>query len=125
MTIKASGGSSLAKPQLYQTVAVSTIIQAEQQDRFPDQRELGELKTYFDSGLRRLAIAETITNNSDIIVSRAANRIFTGGSPMAFFEKPTVQAPSMVLAGVGGGTEVPSDIKAAQNSTATFVEEKN
>jgi len=70
MTIKASGGSSLAKPQLYQTVAVSTIIQAEQQDRFPDQRELGELKTYFDSGLRRLAIAETITNNSDIIVSR-------------------------------------------------------
>ncbi len=34
MSIKASGGSSLAKPQLYQTVAVSTIIQAEQQDRF-------------------------------------------------------------------------------------------
>ncbi|MGY6529807.1 MAG: phycobilisome rod-core linker polypeptide [Cyanobacterium sp.] len=124
MTIKASGGSSLAKPQLYQTVAVSTIIQAEQQDRFPDQRELGELKTYFDSGLRRLAIAEIITNNSDVIVSRAANRIFTGGSPMAFFEKPPAQAPSMVLAGVGGGNDVPSDIKAAQNSTATFVEEK-
>ncbi len=123
MTIKASGGSSLAKPQLYQTVAVSTIIQAEQQDRFPDQSELGELKTYFDSGLKRLAIAEIITNNSDIIVSRAANRIFTGGSPMAFFEKPPVQEPELALTGVGGGTDVPSDIKAAQVSTETFIEE--
>jgi len=123
MTIKASGGSSLAKPQLYQTVAVSTIIQAEQQDRFPDQSELGELKTYFDSGLKRLAIAEIITNNSDIIVSRAANRIFTGGSPMAFFEKPPVEEPELALTGVGGGTDIPSDIKAAQVSTETFVQE--
>ena len=52
MSIKASGGSSLAKPQLYQTVAVSTIIHAEQQDRFLDRNELGELDAYFNSGLK-------------------------------------------------------------------------
>ena len=123
MSIKASGGSSLAKPQLYQTVAVSTIIQAEQQDRFLDRNELGELDTYFNSGLRRLAIAEILTQNSDLIVSRAANRIFTGGSPMSFLEKPPVEQTERTLVGVGGGSvaDLPSDIKAAQQSTQTFV----
>ncbi|AFZ52401.1 phycobilisome rod-core linker polypeptide [Cyanobacterium aponinum] len=123
MSIKASGGSSLARPQLYQTVAVSTIIQAEQQDRFLDRNELGELDTYFNSGLRRLAIAEVLTQNSDLIVSRAANRIFTGGSPMSFLEKPPVEQTERTLVGVGGGSvaDLPSDIKAAQQSTQTFV----
>jgi phycobilisome core-membrane linker protein len=88
MTITASGGSSLARPQLYQTVPTSAIAQAEQQDRFPDMRELGELKAFFDSGNKRIAIAQTISQNAEIIVSRAANRIFTGGSPMSFLEKP-------------------------------------
>lgn len=118
MTIKASGGSSLARPQLYQTVAVSTIIQAEQQDRFLDRNELGELDTYFNSGLKRLAIAEVLSQNSDLIVSRAANRIFTGGSPMSFLEKPPVEETERTLVGVGG---LPSDIKAAQQSTQTFI----
>ncbi len=123
MSIKASGGSSLARPQLYQTVAVSTIIQAEQQDRFLDRNELGELDTYFNSGLRRLAIAEVLTQNSDLIVSRAANRIFTGGSPMSFLEKPPVEEMERTLVGVGGGSvaDLPSDIKAAQKSIQTFV----
>ena len=88
MSVKASGGSSVANPQLYQTVPVSTISQAEQQDRFPDNGELSELTAYFESGSKRIEIAQTLSNNSDLIVSRAANRIFVGGSPMAFLEKP-------------------------------------
>lgn len=120
MSIKASGGSSLAKPQLYQTVAVSTIIQAEQQDRFLDNNELGELDNYFKSGAKRLEIAQVLTDNSDLIVSRAANRIFTGGSPMSFLEKPPVEESVGTIASVGGG--LPADIKAAQQSIQTFVD---
>jgi phycobilisome core-membrane linker protein len=98
MSVKASGGSSVARPQLYQTVAVSTIAQAEQQDRYLGRAELNELSTYFDSGLMRLDIAQLLTKNSEVIVSRAANRIFTGGSPMSFFEKPAAdEAPAILL----------------------------
>ncbi|MBP0014917.1 MAG: phycobilisome rod-core linker polypeptide, partial [Roseofilum sp. SID3] len=114
MTIKASGGSSVARPQLYQTVAVSTISVAEQQDRFLGRTELGELSTYFESGLKRLAIAEVLTKNSELIVSRAANRIFTGGSPMAFLEKPA--DPEPMLVGAGQRTQLGSE---------TFVESKS
>ena len=122
MTIKASGGSSLAKPQLYQTVAVSTIIQAEQQDRFLDSNELGNLDAYFQSGLKRTEIAGVITKNSELIVSRAANRIFTGGSPMAFFERPPIEEPEVVMAtGMTTSADVLTDIKAAQQSTETKV----
>jgi phycobilisome core-membrane linker protein len=99
MTVKASGGSSLARPQLYQTVPVSAISQAEQQDRFLEKAELNQLTEYFRSGKKRLEISETLTKNSDLIVSRAANRIFTGGSPMAYLEKPPVE--EMAMAGVG------------------------
>jgi phycobilisome core-membrane linker protein len=67
---------------------MSTITQAEQQDRFLGRGELGELSSFFSSGLKRLAIADALTQNSELIVSRAANRIFVGGSPMAFLEKP-------------------------------------
>jgi len=98
MTIKASGGSSVARPQLYQTVPVSTISQAEQQDRFLERGELSALASYFSSGNKRLEIASILTNNADLIVSRAANRIFVGGSPMAFLEKP---AAPMALATAG------------------------
>jgi phycobilisome core-membrane linker protein len=99
MSLKASGGSSLARPQLYQTVPVSAITQAEQQDRFLAKSELNELIAYFQSGSKRLDIAGIITQNSDLIVSRAANRIFTGGSPMAYLEKPPVEELAMVGAG--------------------------
>jgi phycobilisome core-membrane linker protein len=98
MSVKASGGSSVARPQLYQTVPVATISQAEQQDRFLGRGELDELARYFVSGAKRLEIAELLTRSSELIVSRAANRIFTGGSPMAFLEKPA-EAPMMSLAG--------------------------
>jgi phycobilisome core-membrane linker protein len=98
MSVKASGGSSVARPNLYQTLAGSTISQAEQQDRFPGRGELDELSRYFASGSKRLEIAAILTRNSEIIVSRAANSIFTGGSPMAFLEKPA-EEPVMTMAG--------------------------
>jgi phycobilisome core-membrane linker protein len=120
MSVKASGGSSVARPQLYQTVPVSTIIQAEQQDRFLGSGELSELATYFKSGSQRIAIADTISKNADLIVSRAANRIFVGGTPMAFLEKPREDVgQEMVLAGRSASSAVQEQMKLG---TATYVE---
>jgi phycobilisome core-membrane linker protein len=109
MSIKASGGSSVARPQLYQTVPVATISQAEQQDRFLGKSELSELATYFSSGAKRLEIAQILTQNAELIVSRAANRIFTGGSPLAFLEKPS-EATELVAVG-GGSSNVAEGMK--------------
>ncbi|MBD2594922.1 phycobilisome rod-core linker polypeptide [Nostoc spongiaeforme FACHB-130] len=121
MSVKASGGSSVARPQLYQTLAVATISQAEQQDRFLGTGELNELASYFASGAKRLEIAQILTENSEIIVSRAANRIFVGGSPMAFLEKP--QEPELAMAGaaVGAGGDVREGMKLG---TVTYVESR-
>ncbi|MDJ0596717.1 MAG: phycobilisome rod-core linker polypeptide [Pleurocapsa sp. MO_226.B13] len=120
MSVTASGGSSLARPQLYQTVAVSTILQAEQQDRYLEQGELKELTAYYKSGFQRINIAQTITNNADIIVSRAANRIFTGGSPMSYLEKPP-EIEEMAMVTPGGNTNIPGELiveqKSEQNSS--------
>ncbi len=116
MSVTASGGSSLARPQLYKTVAVSAILQAEQQDRYLEQGELKELTEYYKSGSQRLNIAQTITNNADIIVSRAANRIFTGGSPMSYLEKPAA-IEEMAMATPSGNTGVPSELIVEQKST--------
>lgn len=99
MSVKASGGSSVARPNLYQTLPVATISQAEQQDRFLGRGELDELASFFSSGARRLEIADVLTRNSELIVSRAANRIFVGGSPMAFLEKPSIAEPVKTVAG--------------------------
>ncbi|AKG20249.1 phycobilisome rod-core linker polypeptide, partial [Calothrix sp. 336/3] len=121
MSVKASGGSSVARPQLYQTLAVATISQAEQQDRFLGAGELGELARYFASGAKRLEIAQTLTENSEIIVSRAANRIFVGGSPMAFLEKPMAEpSPEMAIAVAAG-----SDVRRGMElGTVTYVESR-
>ena len=120
MSVTASGGSSLARPQLYKTVAVSAILQAEQQDRYLEQGELKELTAYYKSGSQRLNIAQTITNNADIIVSQAANRIFTGGSPMSYLEKP-VEVEEMALTTPSGNSNVPGELiveqKSAKNSS--------
>jgi phycobilisome core-membrane linker protein len=117
MIVKASGGSSVARPQLYQTVPVATIIQAEQQDRFLQQGELSDLAGYLSSGVKRLEIAATLASNSEVIVSKAANRIFVGGSPMAYLEKPSVSEPQLVGAGV-------SAAKSRTMGTTTYVESK-
>lgn len=120
MIVKASGGSSVARPQLYQTVPVSSIIQAEQQDRFLDKGELDELAIYLRSGSQRLAIATTLTNNAEIIVSRAANRIFVGGSPMSYLTRAGGQ-PQVSF--VTGADSTKVDMKEAMKlGTASYVE---
>ncbi|BAZ38605.1 phycobilisome core-membrane linker protein ApcE [Calothrix sp. NIES-4101] len=120
MSVKASGGSSVARPQLYQTLAVSKISQAEQQDRFLGVGELNELASYFASGAKRLDIAQILTDNSEIIVSRAANRIFVGGSPMAFLEKPQ---PVPEMATVGAEAAPAMDVRRSMElGTVTYVE---
>ncbi|KJH72073.1 phycobilisome rod-core linker polypeptide [Aliterella atlantica] len=117
MSVKASGGSSVARPQLYQTLAVATINQAEQQDRFLERGELNALSNYFASGTKRLEIAETLTKNSELIVSRAANRIFVGGSPMAYLEKPK----EVELATVGAKDDLKTGM---QLGNITYVENR-
>ena len=119
MSVKASGGGSLSRPNLYQTLPVATISQAEQQDRFPALGELSELTSYFQSGAKRLEIAKVITDNSDLIVSRAANRIFVGGSPMAFLEKPVVVEAKATRTFASGTKQTANTL-----GTVTFVEEK-
>ena len=121
MSIKASGGSSVARPQLYQTLPVATISQAEQQDRFLGNGELSELASYFASGAKRLEIAQMLTDNSEIIVSRAANRIFVGGSHMAFLEKP--QERELAMAGAVGASEA-SVAEGMKLGTVTYVESR-
>jgi phycobilisome core-membrane linker protein len=122
MSVKASGGGSLSRPNLYQTLPVATISQAEQQDRFPAMGELSELSGYFQSGAKRIEIAQTLSANSDLIVSRAANRIFVGGSPMSFLEKPTVSETQSKKASrtFDSGTQQTE----ATLGTVTFVESK-
>ncbi|BDA67947.1 phycobilisome core-membrane linker protein ApcE [Calothrix sp. PCC 7716] len=123
MSVKASGGSSVARPQLYQTVALSTISQAEQQDRFLGTGELSELASYFASGAKRLQIAQTLTDNSEIIVSRAANRIFVGGTPMAFLEKPKDPEVAMAVSEALGASVV--DVRRGMElGNVTYVESR-
>ncbi|MGD1856013.1 MAG: phycobilisome rod-core linker polypeptide [Leptolyngbyaceae cyanobacterium] len=102
MTVTASGGSSLVRPQLYQTLPVTTITQAEQQDRYMERGELEEMAGFFKSGRKRIAIAQVITQYSELIVSQAANRIFTGGSPLSYLERPADPEPQTVEAGQNG-----------------------
>jgi phycobilisome core-membrane linker protein len=99
---------------------VSTISQAEQQDRFLGSGELNELAGYFASGTKRLEIAQILTDNSEIIVSRAANRIFVGGSPMSFLEKPREPEMAMVAA-TAAGTDVR---RSMELGTVTYVESR-
>lgn len=87
MTVTASGGSPLVQPQLYQTLPLATIVQAEQQDRYMERGELSTLAEFFKSGRKRLAIANRIAQYSELIVSQAANRIFTGGAPLSYLKR--------------------------------------
>nr|YP_009296577.1 phycobilisome core-membrane linker protein [Apophlaea sinclairii]AOM65717.1 phycobilisome core-membrane linker protein [Apophlaea sinclairii] len=88
MNVKASSSSSIVKPQSYRTTSLSTIIRAEQQDRFLDLGELNQLVTFLNSGKKRLEIADILTQNANFLVARAADKIFTGGSAISYLEKP-------------------------------------
>nr|QJH88295.1 ApcE [Pterocladia lucida] len=88
MSVKASSGSPLARPQLYKTASIATIVQAEQQDRFLQLGELNELVTFLNSGNKRLEVADLLSKNSNILVARAADKIFVGGSAISYLETP-------------------------------------
>nr|YP_009397451.1 phycobilisome linker polypeptide [Dasyclonium flaccidum]ARW66637.1 phycobilisome linker polypeptide [Dasyclonium flaccidum] len=88
MIVKASGTSPVIQPKLYRTVSIASIIQAEQQDRFLQLGELNQLVTFLNSGNKRLEIAELLTKNANFLVSKAADKIFVGGSPISYLERP-------------------------------------
>jgi phycobilisome core-membrane linker protein len=90
MGISASAGTVVSRPRLYQTVPVSTVSQAEQQDRYMSASELDRLSDFFRSGAKRLQVVSVLSANYEVIVSRAASRIFTGGAAMSFLERPPV-----------------------------------
>nr|ARW64161.1 phycobilisome linker polypeptide [Chondria sp. (in: red algae)] len=88
MMVKASGGSPSVQPQLYKTVSLASILQAEQQDRFLALGELNQLTSFFNSGNKRLEIVDVLAKNANFLVSKAADKIFVGGSPISYLEKP-------------------------------------
>nr|QCI04349.1 gbilisome linker polypeptide [Antithamnion hubbsii] len=88
MIVKASSGSPLIRPQLYRTASISTIVKAEQQDRFLQLGELNELVSFFNSGSKRLEIADLLTKNANILVAKASDKIFVGGSAISYLERP-------------------------------------
>ncbi|MEM8809316.1 MAG: phycobilisome rod-core linker polypeptide [Cyanobacteria bacterium P01_G01_bin.38] len=88
MTDQINGGSPVVHPQLYHTVPTAVIVEAQQRDRYLNQSEAKELSVFFGSGLKRLEIAQTLTQQADKIVAAGANRIFVGGNAMAYLERP-------------------------------------
>ena len=88
MIATASSGSPRVTPQSYDTLPLSSVRQAEQQDRFPDGGELNTLAIFFRSGARRIEASQLLAANAEELVARAANRIFVGGTPLAFLESP-------------------------------------
>ena len=88
MTDRINGGSPVVHSPQYCTLPMAVIESARQRDRYPTQREIQELSTFLSSGLQRLEIAQTLANNADTIVAAGGRRIFVGGNPMNYFEKP-------------------------------------
>lgn len=115
MTVTASSGSTRVSPQLYDTLPLSSVRQAEQQDRFPDGGELDSLITFFQSGQARLEAARRLSANAEAIVARAANRIFSGGTPLSYLD-----APLAPVAASAEGIPLASDQAAFQRSVETF-----
>lgn len=111
MSVKASGGSKMVKPQLYRTAPISTIAQAEQQDRFLQLGELNELVVFLNSGVKRLEVADLLAKNASILVSKAADKIFIGGSAISYLEKPQasflpdIQTSNIITQKLSGDTQ--------------------
>ena len=88
MTDRINGGSPVVHPQQYYTVPTAVIEGARQRDRYLNQSEMKALSAFLQTGLRRLEIAQTLAQQSDAIVAAGGKRIFVGGNPMAYYEKP-------------------------------------
>lgn len=74
------------------------------EDRYFNLGELAQVDSFFADGERRIAIVQKLTENAESIVSRAANRIFTGGSPMAYSERTMVKQRTASPTGVDDGS---------------------
>ena len=122
MTVTASSGSPRVSPQLFDTLPLSRVRQAEQQDRFPDGGELDNLITFFRSGQDRLQAAQIIAENAEPIVARAANRIFVGGTPLSFLESP-LSTGETARSQTTQTTQLASDQAAFEQSVRTFTGE--
>lgn len=118
MTVTASSGSTRVSPQLYDTLPLSSVRQAEQQDRFPEKGELETLLTFYRSGTARVEAARLISANADVIVAKAANRIFAGGTPLSYLDAPLT--PFNV--GALESEILASDQVAAATSVRTFAQ---
>lgn len=121
MTVTVSSGSSSVSPQLYDTLPLSSLRQAEQQDRFPDRTELDRLINFFQGGQQRVDVARRLAASAGAIIAQAANRIFSGGTPLAYLEEP----PSRTAAVPGVGAAFPegrSEQKAFDRSVETFAQ---
>ena len=117
MTVTASSGSPRVSPQLFDTLPLSSVRQAEQQDRFPDSVELSTLVTFFRSGQDRIEAARIMAANAEAIVARAANRIFVGGTPLSFLDAPLTTGEVVRST---DATPLASDQAAFQDSIRTF-----
>ncbi|BEV36753.1 phycobilisome rod-core linker polypeptide [Synechococcus sp. M16CYN] len=117
MTVTASSGSPRVSPQLFSTLPLASVSQAEQQDRFPDSCELDTLATFFRSGQDRLEASRIVATNAEAIVARAANRIFVGGTPLSFLDAPLSTGET---AQIKDATPLASDQAAFADSVRTF-----
>jgi phycobilisome core-membrane linker protein len=111
MTVSASGGSPVTQAKLYRTASISTIIQAEQQDRFLQLGELSQLITFLNSGSKRLEIADALAKNANVLINKAADRIFVGGATISYLERSQLTSEGNVLSNsfdtqVTGDTQV-------------------
>ncbi|MCP9775230.1 phycobilisome rod-core linker polypeptide [Cyanobium sp. WAJ14-Wanaka] len=118
MTVTASSGSTRVTPQRYDTLPLSRVRQAEQQDRFPDGGELDGLSNFFLSGQLRLAAARSLSENAEFIVAKAANRIFAGGTPLSYLDNPIGVAPATPAS----AQALAADQAAFQQSVQTFAQ---
>ena len=114
MTVTASSGSPRVSPQRYDTLPLSSVRQAEQQDRFPDRGELDSLITFFQSGSVRVEAARRLSANAAAIVAKAANRIFAGGTPLSYLDLPESSSAAMA------GSPLAADQAAFAQSVQTF-----
>ncbi|MED5321492.1 MAG: phycobilisome rod-core linker polypeptide, partial [Cyanobacteriota bacterium] len=124
MTVTASSGSPRVSPQLFDTLPLSSVRQAEQQDRFPDNGELDSLVTFFRTGQDRIEASRIIAANAEAIVARAANRIFVGGTPLSFLEAPLTTGETG-RSTAQEATPLAADQAAFEQSVRTFTGDSN